>query len=287
MRSILSVFAVLVVAAVSGAEVPDVAGLIQTAELNPAKPYFIPVNPKVSTTIRFPKSIGNPEGRAFIDENAKADPGEKLTGEYVVSWQQQDPYFTVTPIDETATMANLNVPYEGATYVFYFYPVATELKAIACLNLVDHRAGAQKTGEASAAPATSSTQPSEVIRQLDPPAPMYVKPTAARLIGFLDRLKLVHSMRPGGALASLVRAMNIEVAIAHEELAAGDKDVQGQPIMDGVAGEIPSGTNDAGLYQILLLRAVRDNRMNCIGFICLVRNTSDQVLAFDVKSFGA
>ena len=47
------------------------------------------------------------------------------------------------------------------------------------------------------------------------------------------------------------------------------------------------GLNDAGWYQIALLRAVREPRLNCIGFICLVRNTSPHVLAFDVNSFGA
>lgn len=271
----------LTLAAMAWAADPTEApAVIQTAELNPARPYFVPTHPRVTTTIRFPKEIGAPDGSvALFTEDAA-----KQSGEYLITWQQGDRYFTVTPLKE-AQMANLNVPYEGETYVFYFYQVTEQLKAVASVNLIApsavNTAAARPPG---AAPVASSA---EVKKQSTPPEDPYVAPTAARLVGFLDRLKLIHATAIGPELAELAKTMQVDIAASPEGLAGAKKDLQGQPCVEGLSGEISHGLNDAGLFQIILLRAVRDRRTNCIGFICLVRNTSDQVLAFDVNSFGA
>ena len=267
------------------AELPEASSVIQVAELNSSRPYFIPTHPRVTTTIRFPKEIGAPDGAVAVFTEDAA----KQAGEYLVTWQQGDSYFTITPLKE-ARMANLNVPYQGETFVLYFYQAAEPLKAVASVNLVNSVAKdginrAQGTANAAEAPVSEGTI--DVARQTTSPEDRFLPATTARLVGFLDRLKLIHATPPGSSLAGLVKTMNVEVAIAHEELARGKKDLQGLPVMDGVAGEIPSGFNDAGLFQIVLLRAVRERRINCVGFICLIRNTSKQVLAFDVKSFGA
>lgn len=119
------------------------------------------------------------------------------------------------------------------------------------------------------------------------PASEYVPATPARLMGFLDRLKLLHATPPGPALDELTRAMRVEVAATSEALARPSGDPPDASLRTGLVAELGSGLNDAGVFQLILLRAVRDVRTGCIGFICLVRNTSTQVLAFDVNSFGA
>jgi hypothetical protein len=101
------------------------------------------------------------------------------------------------------------------------------------------------------------------------------------LLGFLDRLKLIHATAPGPPLDALAAVMNVQIALSREEAGAG------YAADTAAASELIRGVNDYGWYQLILLRAVRDRRLNCIGFICLVRNTSDRVLAFDVNSFGA
>lgn len=280
MRYLVTAFLALVASAAL-AEVPDMNGVIQTIPLNAARPYFIPTHPRVTTTIRFPDEIGAPDGSVavFTEDAAKA-----ATAEYLVTWQTGDSYLTITPL-KAAGMANLNVPYHGHTCVFYFYAVSDPLKAVASVNLVEREPDSAAKPQPAAQPGVAATAP--VTRETAPPATDFVAATPARLIGFLDRLKLLHAAALGPELAGLADAMHVEVAVSREELAAGQKDRGEEALPLGVAGEISRGVTDAGLFQVVLLRAVRDRRLNCIGFVCLVRNTSDRVLTFDVNSFGA
>ncbi len=253
------------------ADTPDASGVIQTVALDPMRPYFIPTHPRVTTTIRFPGEIGAPDGSiAVFTEDAG-----KQAGEYLVTWQQGDSYLTLTPLKE-APMANLNVPFQRHTYVLYFYQVVDPLKAVASVNLV-----AESERPAMASPAaTNPSGPTPVTRQSTPPPDDFVAPSAARLVGLLDRLKVIHATPLGPALVGLATAMNVQIAINAEDRAVPES-------VDRAVTYIRTGTNDAGLYQIHLLRVVRDHRLNALGFVCLVRNTSDQELLFDVSSFGA
>lgn len=278
-RTVITALALSVSVHVPGMAAADVAGLIQSAELDPGRAYFIPTHPRVTTTIRFPGEIGTPDGGVTVFTEDAARSG----GEYLVCWQQGDPYFTITPL-ENARLANLNVPFQGETYVLYFYPAAEQLKAVAAVNLVSAAPGRK----AARKPNAKEKMPAvDVTRQETAPAGEHVPATPARRIGFLDRLKLLHATPVGPALAALVKAMDVQVAVSREELGLRGKAAAGQSRPEGVAGEIVTGMNDAGLYQLLLLRVVADRRISCIGFICLVRNTSDRVLTFDVNSFGA
>lgn len=257
-----------------GAEEPPV---VQTVELASARPYFVPTHPRVITTVRFPREIGAPDGSPAVFSEDATSP----SAEYAVTWQQGDAYFTITPL-KTAGMANLNVPFEGCTYVFYFYPTTDPLKAVAAVNLRPAAATALDSGPVGAAPAEPA-----ITRANAAPVDQHLAPTPARLVGFLDRLKLIHATPIGPRLAELVAAMRVEVAITRAELPPGAPAMNAAPDSNGISGAIATGLNDAGLFQVVLLRAVRDPRLNCIGFACLLRNTSDLVLAFDVNSFGA
>ena len=261
---------------VAVAATPDPATVIQTYPLNPGHPYFVPTNQRVTTTVRFPREIGAPDGAVTVFTEDAARPGP---AEYLVTWQAGDPYLTITPLKDSR-MANLNIPYQGQTYVFYFYQVSDPLQAVAALNFTEPDQAAK-----DAAPADTAAAP--VARALAPPASPYIAVTPARLVGFLDRLKLIHASAAGAELAGLVKAMKVEVAVSEEELNTLPGGGELRAPENGFVGVIKHGLNDAGLYQIVLIRAVRDDRLNCLGFICLVRNTSDQALTFDVNSFGA
>jgi len=61
---------------------------------------------------------------------------------------------------------------------------------------------------------------STVKRLTTLPASPYVPITPARLLGFMDRLKLIHATPPGPELAGLAQAMDVEVALSRAELDA-------------------------------------------------------------------
>jgi hypothetical protein len=247
---------------------------IQSVELTAARAYYVPTHPRVTTTIRFPQEIGAPEGAVGVFTE---DAG-KQSGEYLVNWQQGDAYLTVTPLRDSQ-MANLNVPCGEQTVVVYFYPVPDPSKAIACVNLIAPSIASRQ----SIAPGVAAV----VTRQSAPPTTNILPATPARLLGMLDRLKLIHATSTAEELTTLAEAMKIEVAWSAE--GSGGPSLPSASTASRPNGPtlIGSGINDAGWYEIVLLRAVRDPRLNCIGFVCLIRNTSDQMLTFDVNSFGA
>lgn len=273
MKPIAIVSALLILAALTHAAETEAGGVIQTVPLEAGRAYFIPTHARVTTTIRFPGAIGNPDGAVGIF----TEDATKQTAEYLVTWQVGDPYFTIAPLD-AAQMANLNVPYEGRTYVFYFFPVADPLKAVAAVSLSGTQGAPELPIAKSGAPA-----PNSIRRAPSPPVSDVIDATPARLVGLLDRLKLVHATPRGEALVQLARAMQIQIALG---LGASD--------LPSGAGPSPAVSNaadfhvtDTALFQIHLLRVIRDPRLNCLGFICLVRNTSRDVLAFDPRSFAA
>ena len=273
---------------------PAGSGVIQVVALDATKPLFVPTHPRVTTTIRFPGEIGVSDGQGFTEDPAKeitAGNG-RLTSEYHIQWTQGDSYFTIVPLAGAGTR-NLNVPYQGNTYVLYFYPVEKQFQAVALLNLVEGEAGSKwgikdaGAGQSGGCEATAMNS-STVKRLTTLPASPYVPITPARLLGFMDRLKLIHATPPGPELAGLAQAMDVEVALTRAELAARPPtDPRSAPDLIGIAGVIPGGVTDNGLFQCVLLRAVRDNKLNCVGFILLLRNLTDQAIAFDVASFAA
>ena len=120
---------------------PAGSGVIQVVALDATRPLFVPTHPRVTTTIRFPGEIGVSDGQGFTEDPAKeitAGNG-RLTSEYHIQWTQGDAYFTVVPLASAGTR-NLNVPYQGNTYVLYFYPVEKQFQAVALLNLVEGEA---------------------------------------------------------------------------------------------------------------------------------------------------
>ena len=258
------------------AEPADPSAVIQTIALNATRPYFVPTHPRVTTTIRFPGEIGAPDGSvAAFTEDAGKQPSE-----YLVTWQQGDSYLTVTPLKD-APMANLNVPFGGQTYVLYFYQVTDPLKAIASLNLVANPADLQVEPTTLATASTANAPVPQVVRRSTPPIAETIAATPPRLIGILDRLKLIHATPAGPALLALAKAMNVQVAVN------GDSSVPPGSGTGDFVSRLRAITTNAGLYEIVPVRVVRDHRLNCVGFVCLLRNTSDQELVFDVSSFGA
>lgn len=265
----------------AGATLPQV---VRRAEINPEVPVFIPVNPRIATTITFPKPIGEPVGTGFIDAEAMqkaAAEGKSVggRGEYVIAYVQGESSFTIQPLPKS-DLLNLNVPYDGITLVLYFYIVDKPLAAIASLTFFEPGATAQGRGQTVAGrsnnPEKANITAAEIPRtkKVDslPPSP-FKSASPARLEGFLRKLKLVHAAHVGTELDDLAAAMKVSVAVSAAE--------------DPSAKSILQPVNDSGLYQLILLRAVRDASLDAVGFIVLFRNASDRELVFDPRTLSA
>lgn len=259
----------LVLVLLGGAEAAEVlhpGHVIQHAVLDETRPYFVATHPRVTTTIRFPRAIEPPEGAVGVfGEDARVS-----STEYVISWQPGDSFFTLVA-GRDAKLANLNVPFEGRTFVFYFYPATDPLKAVAAVNLTF---GTETRDRPRTGPDPSSARPREAVqRASEPPKRSLAAATPNRLMGLLDRMKLVHATKEGPQLEALARAMALEIVVCGPAAATS-------------LARLSTPVTDAGWYQLLLLRVVRDPRVNAIGFIGLLRNVSGQTLVFDPASFG-
>lgn len=259
----------------SEAKLPAV---VRQAEINPAVPVFVPVHPRIATTITFPRPIGEPVGTGFVDSETiqkAAAEGKELgpRGEYAITYVQGESAFTVQPLPKSELL-NLNVPFEGSTIVLYFYVVDKPLSAVASLTFVEHAAIrapvalTKMVGREEAKSTESGIQRAETL-----PKSSFKPASPARLDGFLRKLKLVHAAHVGSELADLSSAMNLAVAVSAAE--------------DVSASDIRQPMNDAVLYQLILLRAVRDPALDAVGFIILFRNTSDRELVFDLRTLSA
>jgi len=223
------------------------AGPVQEAVLDASQPLFVPTNARVTTTLRFPGQIGAPEGRGFTEDEAKS------SGEYLVSWTRGEHHLTVTPLPGAGAL-NLNVPYEGQTYVFYFYPVEKQFQALASLNLV-----LRKSPQASE---VHRQKPSSAGRVGESPS---ATPSPGRLLGLVDKLRLLRALAPGPGLDALVQSMSLELVNAY-----------------AVGGG--AEWREAGGLELLLTHVVRDPRSGTLGFALRVRNTGGTPRAPDVTN---
>lgn len=260
------------------------AKVVKRAEINPAVPVFVPVHPRIATTVSFPKPIGEPMGTGFVESEAyqKAiaeGKGVSRRGEYAITFLQGDSFFTVQPLQK-GELLNLNVPYEGVTVVLFFYAVDQPLDAVASLMFVEHLARTASAGSARlsnelASPSSNfaENQPEARIERTNtlPPLP-FIVPSPARLEGFLRKLRLIHAAKPGVELDDVARALKVTVEISSVE--------------DADASVITHPVSQARDYDLILLRAARDSALDAVGFVILMRNKSPRELVFDLRTLS-
>lgn len=258
----------------AAAATPDVVtpgrNLVQQVSLDPLQPCFVPTHPRVTTTLRFPAPIGAPEGRGFIEDE------KKQVGEYLVAWTRGDAHLTLSPLPGAGPL-NLNIPFAGTTYVFYFYPVEHQFQAVAGLTLV---ATAFPEGNAPAATgATARPIATRVPTPLPPPARLPVTP--ARLVGLADRLKLLLAATSAPELLQRAGAMRLEVRSALVAPASGVPGDKALPAED------PWRERPQGLFTLRLRLLAADRPLGCVAIAVEVTNVSAQALGFNPTGFAA
>jgi len=223
------------------------SGPVQAAVLDASQPLFVPTHARVTTTLRFPGPIGAPEGRGFTEDESKTP------GEYLVSWTRGEHHLTVTPLQGAGAL-NLNVPYEGQTYVFYFYPVERQFQALASLNLLVRRISQAKEVKGAKGSGVGRVGESQAVAS-----------SPGRLLGLVDKLRLLRALAPGPGLDALVQSMGLELVNAYA---------------DGNGAE----WREAGGLELMVTHVVRDPRSGTLGFALRVRNTGGAPRAPDVSN---
>jgi len=229
--------------AAGGLDLPQ-GGLVQSAVLDPSKPLFVPTHARVTTTLRFPGPIGAPEGRGFTEDETR------VPGEYLVTWTRGEAHLTVTPLDKAGAL-NLNISYQGSTYVVYFYPVERQFQALACLNLNPLVRASSEAGFARADVLSGEAVGCE----------------PAHLFGLVDKLKLLRVLAPGAAAQGMAEGMGLEIVYG--------------PAPDRFwAPEVFRG------YTLQLTHVVREKKGRGLAFCLRINNRRPEALALDVSSFG-
>jgi hypothetical protein len=250
-------------AAEIGAEATVWPKAIRSASLSTAQPFFLPLHPRVTTTLRLPVPlIQEPAGDGFwVEREGSGAPPANV--EYVLAWEKGDNRMDIKALP-TASLRNLNLSLEGRTYVLVCFPVGAPLDVSAAINLTFSASSAIVTdGKTENDPAAESfSAGSTVDRVVDAPTSPYENAGPARWIGFMDRLHLLHAA-PTPDLEQLVRSM------------------------PKVSVYSPFSERDHGSFTSTLLRVARDDRFDLVGFIVLLKNTSAQPITFDVTGCGA
>jgi hypothetical protein len=228
------------------AGLPGQGGPVQAVMLNAEQPLFVPTHARVTTTLRFPGPIGAPEGRGFTEDEAK------VPGEYLVSWTKGESHLTVTPLPGAGAL-NLNVPYEGQTFVVFFYPVEKQFQALASLNLLARK-------PTSAVMATMMGEGRGHV-----PGSQALPVSPARLLGLVDKLRLLRALAPGPGLDSLVRSMGLELVNAYAPGAGAE-------------------WRAAGGLDLMITHVVREPRLGTLGFAVRLRNPGAVPRAPDVTN---
>jgi len=236
---------------------------IRNAALSTAQPFFLPLHPRVTTTLRFPAPLAQePAGDGFwVERDGAGVPPSNV--EYVLAWERGDTRMDIKALPN-ASLRDLNLSLEGRTYVLVCFPVNAPLDVSAAINFrFSATSGLVTDGKTENDPAADQFSAGSTIERVaEPPLSPYEIAGPARWIGFLDRLHLLHAA-PSGDLESLVRSM------------------------PKVSVYSPYSERDHGLFTSTLLRVARDDRFDLVGFIFLLKNTSAQRITFDVTACAA
>jgi hypothetical protein len=213
-----------------------------------------------------------------------------MPGDYRISWREGDDYLSITQIGKAAVMRNLNVIVSGQTIVLVLYPVENPLQTVTSLTFVPKtqftkgqaaanngrkvafRARPAGNTESSATANNSNnsapeapprpTQSFQVEKRDTLPDAPFERSGPARLIGMIDRLKLLHATRPDQMDAVLASMSSVSVADFGKSF-------------------------DQGMLHLQLVRVARDSRLDLVGFIVLVRNVTKSEVVIDPESWAA
>lgn len=235
---------------------------------------LIPTFEKTTTTVVFPYSIEDASGVGFT-----RDP-TKIRGDFYLKAEVHSPKIDVVPIDdmrvrtsplESGQGRNLNVFVGGKVYVLQFFLAPTQAEAVTKVSFV--RLEDLQPPPSRISDNALGSQPPIVTRSLRLPKSPFQPAGAARVVGVLDELKLI-SGTSGDTRQALLKAM------PHINLSdRSSRDVNNP----GLQSQDTTVYDD---FDVQLVRVIRNNKIDALGFEVLIRNKTGHIIYFDPESFA-
>lgn len=230
--------------------VPELPSPIVTYPLNHEAPYYLSVHPQVGLTVSFPGPIGRPFGPGVSSNIESQD-------DFYIQVAQGSKSFSIAVLNPLARTRNLNVPYKDKVYTIFLSTVADPNHAIANVTFTDP--SDPKNPGYSRAGSITRMEYSDAVKS----KATYAAVGEKRLIGFVDRLKMIHSTREDELEEVLSVLQGIDIAILEREF------------------ELRKGV------RLKLLRVARDNVLDLVGFICILENDTLEDFRVDRDTFRA
>ena len=238
---------------------------------------LIPTFEKTTTTVLFPYAIEDASGVGF-----SKDP-TKVRGDFYIKTEPKSPKIDIVPIDdlrvrtsplESGQGRNLNVFVDGKVYVLDFFLAPTQADAatkVAFIRLEDLKPQ-QPVTPVSLEP--SPPQQNNVTRSLLPPKSPFQPAGAARVLGVLDEIKLISGTYGDTRQKLLAQMPHINLSDRMQ------RDVNNPALQS-------EDTTEYDDFTIQLVRVIRNNKIDALGFEILITNKTDHAIYFDPESFGA
>ena len=248
---------------------------IRRVILDDSVTQLIPTFEKTTTTVIFPYAIEDASGVGF-----SKDPS-KVHGDFYIKTEAKSPKIDVVPIDdmkvrtsplEAGQGRNLNVLVGGKVYVLEFFLAPTQADAVTKVEFV--RLEDLKPQQLPVTQVSLQGQQSrDVTRSLQPPKSPFKPAGAARVVGVLDQLKLI-SGTYGDTRDKLLAQM------AYINLSdRAQRDVNNPALEEEDSTEYDD-------FHLQLVRVIRNNKIDALGFEVLIKNKTDHTIFFDPESFG-
>lgn len=240
MRKVLG--AVLVVVSVT---IPVFGQLIEQRYLRQDEPISIPMSPYTTTTLSFPGELDGISGAGFTSDY------EKKKGDYLLEYTPGNFHLSIIPLAEDVPPRNLNIIYQGKTFVFVPFIAKRAKDSWVALNLLN--------------PIRLRPEKNETKRPFGKakvkPLPEFETASPARLVGLIDSAKLLSSTRPGEQSQLLGLMEHIE------------------------ANLMPNQRMHYGAYAISIDKVLRHNKIDALCFEVSIKNLGNKRLFINPESF--
>src|SRR5260370_15028963 len=230
---------------------------------------------KTTTTVVFPYAIEDASGVGF-----SKDP-TKTRGDFYIKTEAKSPKIDVVPIDdlkvrtsplESGQGRNLNVYVGGKGYVLQFFLAPTQADCATLVVFVRLEDLKPQLPVTQVSLGTAQT-PQNVTRSLQPPKSPFQPAGAARVVGVLDQIKLISGTYGDTRQKLLAQMPHINLS-----------DRVGRDVNNPALQS--EDTTEYDDFSIQLVRVIRNNKIDALGFEVLITNKTERTIYFDPESFG-
>jgi hypothetical protein len=287
MRTIILCFIAFATGMCGGGTGIGAAPLIKEVYLDPNKVHDVTCAAGMVTTFRFPQAVKSVKGM-FFSENP-----EQIAGDWILHFDKGAPYVSVTPYGTNSPQRTMNIvtgdnvyvvsvrvadDADSAVAVVRFHTDKTRPATVVSSGPSDDAgagASADTAAETGRAERGAAAEPagfsggtgfggvSGVSASKNPPVAEKKADgvSAAQLVGFLDKVKLLNSKMPPQSRVALLKEMQ-GVRMVFKE----------------------NAVSDFGAVRVVLKSVVRDSRMDALGFALTIENLSRYNLLVEPES---